>query len=129
MYCFDTSIVVAILRGDSDLKQRISAIAAEELSFGWITLCELYKGAYLSLRKEQGLHDIEALLSTFIILDFTTEVCKEYGEEYASLERIGKMTQEMDLLIASIAKAHGATLVTRNKKHFAHIRGLKVEEW
>ncbi len=129
MYCFDTSIVVAIIRGDSDLKQRISKIPVEEASFTWITLCELYRGANLSNKIHEGLEDIEKVLFIFTILDFTQEACKLYGEEYAYLERIGKRTQEADLMIGAVAKAHGATLATRNKKHFEHIRGLKVEEW
>ncbi len=129
MYCFDTSIIVALLRGDGALKQRISAVAGEDLSFTWITLCELYKGVYLSSNVEQKLQDVGGLLPSFSILDFSQEVCTIYGKEYVYLESIGKMTEEMDLLIAAIAKAHGATLVTRNKKHFEHIRGLKVEEW
>jgi tRNA(fMet)-specific endonuclease VapC len=34
-----------------------------------------------------------------------------------------------DLLIASIAMAHRATLVTRNVRHFAQIPGLVVVNW
>jgi tRNA(fMet)-specific endonuclease VapC len=34
-----------------------------------------------------------------------------------------------DLLIASIALAHRATLVTRNVRHFQQIPGLTVTNW
>jgi tRNA(fMet)-specific endonuclease VapC len=34
-----------------------------------------------------------------------------------------------DLLIASIALAHRATLVTRNLRHFRQISGLILENW
>jgi tRNA(fMet)-specific endonuclease VapC len=34
-----------------------------------------------------------------------------------------------DLLIASIAMAHRATLVTRNVRYFAQISGLVVVNW
>ena len=38
------------------------------------------------------------------------------------------MTEESDLMIASIAKANGLVLVTRNKKHFENI-DIKIEVW
>jgi tRNA(fMet)-specific endonuclease VapC len=34
-----------------------------------------------------------------------------------------------DLLIASIALAHRATLVTRNRRHFRPVPGLAVDDW
>jgi tRNA(fMet)-specific endonuclease VapC len=41
------------------------------------------------------------------------------------LKKLGRA----DLLIASIALAHGATLVTRNLRHFHQIPGLYTENW
>jgi tRNA(fMet)-specific endonuclease VapC len=41
------------------------------------------------------------------------------------LKKIGRR----DLLIACIALAHRATLVTRNLKHFRQVPGLQVENW
>jgi tRNA(fMet)-specific endonuclease VapC len=41
------------------------------------------------------------------------------------LKKIGRT----DLLIASIALAHRATLVTRNQKHFRLVPRLKIENW
>jgi len=39
------------------------------------------------------------------------------------------LTGEMDLLIASVAMAHKAILVTHNVKHFEQIEGLLLEDW
>jgi tRNA(fMet)-specific endonuclease VapC len=41
------------------------------------------------------------------------------------LKKIGRA----DLLIAAIALAHGATVVTRNLRHFRQVPGLQVENW
>jgi tRNA(fMet)-specific endonuclease VapC len=35
----------------------------------------------------------------------------------------------MDTLIAGTAKAHGATLVTRNIVEFGRVDGLAIEDW
>ena len=44
---------------------------------------------------------------------------------HKKLVKIGRS----DLLIASIALAHQATLVTRNVRHFRQVPGLNVENW
>jgi|ERR1051325_2040530 tRNA(fMet)-specific endonuclease VapC len=45
--------------------------------------------------------------------------------EIKGLKKIGRA----DLLIASIARAHKATLVTRNQKHFKLVPQLKLANW
>jgi tRNA(fMet)-specific endonuclease VapC len=41
------------------------------------------------------------------------------------MRRIGRA----DLLIACIALAHDATVVTRNIRHFRQVPGLKIVDW
>jgi tRNA(fMet)-specific endonuclease VapC len=35
----------------------------------------------------------------------------------------------MDMLIAACSMAEGAILITHNTKHFAKIKGIKIEDW
>ncbi|MCX8030362.1 MAG: hypothetical protein N3A59_02130 [Thermodesulfovibrionales bacterium] len=48
-----------------------------------------------------------------------------YATIKTELEAIGQTLDDADLLIASIAIANNATLVTNNKEHFRRIQGLK----
>ncbi len=59
--------------------------------------------------------------------DFTRESCRIFGEDFVRLQKEGNTTDDFDLMIASIAKAYGTIVVTRNKKHFDKT-GAKVEE-
>lgn len=43
--------------------------------------------------------------------------------------RQGVRIGSMDLKIACIALAHGATLLTRNAVDFAHVPGLRFQDW
>ncbi len=128
-YCLDTNIVIALLRGDFILKDKFIELSSlGQFYITYITLCELYKGAFLSKLSEKSLQEIDSFLQTTEVLNFDIDACKFFGEEYARLNRMGRQTQESDLMIASIAKAYDLTVVTRNKKDFENI-GVKLEVW
>jgi tRNA(fMet)-specific endonuclease VapC len=48
---------------------------------------------------------------------------------YEELEKQRLRVSTMDLRIASIALAHGLTLVTRNTRDFRRVPGLVIEDW
>ena len=128
MYCFDTNIIIDIFRGDEDLKSRLEGLKDLEIFITPITLCELYKGAYLFHDATEKVKAVDDFLSLFKVLDFDENCCKEFGKEYSRLKKLGKMTSEFDLMIASIAKTNDLILITRNKKDFDNIN-LKTEVW
>lgn len=45
------------------------------------------------------------------------------------LERAGRPIGERDLLIASIARSRGLTVLTRNLSEFGRVPGLRAEDW
>ena len=129
MYCLDTDIAIQYLKGDKEVKLSIDKVDKTKLSVTPITLCELYRGAFLSNNIEVNLFVINKLLASVNILDFDVFSCEIYGKIYSQLKRLGKLTQDSDLMIASICITNSKILVTRNKKHFEHIKGLKIEQW
>lgn len=131
MYCLDTNIAIDIFHGDTALKNRLAAIINNKVPIGItpISLCELYRGAFLSKNPAEAVALIEQLLKSTSVLDFIDSACIEYGKLYAVLLRKGKPTEDADLMIGAIAKAHDNVLVTRNRKDFEHIPGLKIEVW
>ena len=73
------------------------------------------------------LEGTEAFLRTFATVPFDESA----GLHFAKLVAMKslKNTGRADLLIACVALAHGATLVTRITKEFAGIPSLKLENW
>lgn len=59
------------------------------------------------------------------VLDFDAAAAGIYEQLRRSRIRVGTM----DLKIAAIAISVDATLLTRNKRDFANVPGLKVEDW
>ena len=69
----------------------------------------------------------EHSLGKFTIISFNAAGAAEFDRlrQDKKLKKIGRA----DLLIACIALAHRATLVTRNLRHFGQIPGLRLENW
>ncbi len=131
LYCLDTNIIIDIFRGDEELKNKIENLMRDHVDFciNPIILCELLKGANLSKNKVSSMQLIQEFLYSVEVLDFTENACRIFGEKYAELARSGKLTQEIDLMIASIALAHESVLITRNVDHFKNIKDLKIITW
>ncbi|HVA45996.1 MAG TPA: type II toxin-antitoxin system VapC family toxin [Pirellulales bacterium] len=76
-----------------------------------------------------GLEASEALLADLHIVPATSDAADEFERLRLRRQRKLKKIGRRDLLIASIALAHRAKLITRNLKHFRQIDGLTVENW
>ena len=73
------------------------------------------------------------MLQTFFLpytsLAFDDGCADTYGRIRFGLQRQGTPIGANDLLIAAIALAHGATLVTANTREFGRVVGLRLENW
>ncbi len=131
MHCLDTDIVIAFSRRDQASKNKIEELEnlGAELAMTSITLCELYRGAFLSVKAEESLAFINEFLERVTLLQQNKDSCLVYGKDFAELKKKGMQTQAMDLMIASISKAHNCILVTRNVKDFKNIPDLVINSW
>ena len=131
-YCLDTDIIIDFFRGNALMIEKIQKLSEfNELFLTVISLCEIFRGIYsYSKGKEQEkeLGDIDVFLQRVNILSLDINSSREFGKISAELKRRGKMTQELDLMIASIAKSNNTIIVTRNRKHFENT-GVNVEIW
>ena len=129
MYCLDTNVVIDILRKNEQIRKKIEEISGVgEIYITTITLCELYRGAYLSNKTDYSFQIINNFLTEVEMINFDKDSCQEFGKIYTSLSKRGKITQELDLMIASIAKVNNLVLITRDKEHFKNT-DVKLEIW
>ena len=129
MYLLDTDIIIDFFNNDNSIIKNIEKRANLSIYVSSLTLCELYRGAFLSANPEVEEKNILDLLASTEFVSINKEACKIFGKNNAYLSKIGKITQEIDLMISSIAISKDLVLVTRNKKHFENIPGLKIEQW
>jgi predicted nucleic acid-binding protein len=122
----DTSVVIALERLSPDLLPEEPAISA-------ITMAELAAGPHATddaderARRQDRLQRVESLMEP---LPFDTAAARAYGRVYSATRSRGRKprgARAVDLLIASIALAHGLPLFTRNPDDFDHLRALGLD--
>ncbi|MCL2481493.1 MAG: type II toxin-antitoxin system VapC family toxin [Spirochaetaceae bacterium] len=129
IYMFDTDTVSFFMK-DNPKGVRIKAANhdKDEFCISAITYAELMLGLKRSYSKELyfWLHEV---LCKFRVIAFDVSASEIYGDIRTVLEKSENPLDNMDMLIAASAIVAGATLVSRNTKHFSKIKGLKVEDW
>lgn len=128
MKVLDTDVCIEILRGNPRVLERRQA-SPDRAATTWITACELAYGAANSRHPDQNQTLVTEFLSTLPILDLSLPSALLFGQHKARLRRNGASVADADLMIASIALAQGATLVTGNIRHYDRFEGLPLEDW
>jgi tRNA(fMet)-specific endonuclease VapC len=126
-FLLDSTVVIALLRGDQTLIQRIQTYAPGDLAMPSIVAHELFYGAHKSRRAQTNLALIEAL--QLPVLEFDWEDARRGGELRAHLAAGGTPIGPYDVLIAGQALARDLILVTHNGREFQRVPGLMVEDW
>ena len=119
--------VIAHVRAVDDPVVGTTIITKSELLRGRIDfLLKAATGAEL-LRAQQWFTRTEELLAQILIIPFDEIAAAQFDrlQVNKAYRKIGRA----DLLIASIALANRATLVTRNVRHFRQIHGIRVINW
>jgi tRNA(fMet)-specific endonuclease VapC len=136
MITLDTDIVSMLFEGHARVSERYRR-EIEEVVITIVTRIEALRGRFDSIVKaadgpqllnaQQRLAVTESDLLTLRRLPFDAASAAEFDRlrQNKKLKKIGRG----DLLIACIALAHRATLVTRNLRDFRQVPGLQVDNW
>ena len=128
MKLLDTDVCIEILRGNARVIERRRR-TPDEVATTWITACELAYGAAKSRAPEPNRALVMAFLATLPILELDWAAAERFGRLKADLERAGNRVADADLLIAAIALARGAGLITGNRRHYERVPELGIEDW
>jgi tRNA(fMet)-specific endonuclease VapC len=129
MFALDTNTLVHFFKGLGRVKVRLLSVSPADVAIPSVVLYELEVGIAQSNQSSKRRTQLDALLAAVVILPFDTAAAKQAAEVSSSLRKTGTVIGPMDTLIAGIALAHGATLVTHNAGEFRRVRGLKLEDW
>lgn len=96
---------------------------AAEIRFG---LARLEAGSRRQTLLAEAFHKLAGAVTW---ADWQAGADEIFGRQKARLQRLGTPVDDMDLVIGSIALSLGASVATRNSRHFERLEGLVVEVW
>jgi tRNA(fMet)-specific endonuclease VapC len=136
MILLDTDMLTLYLAAHPRVMEQVRA--AEEVPvISVISRIEVMQGRFASVLKaadgaqllsaQERLAIAEHGLAKFNLVPLNADAATEFDRlrQNKKLKKIGRA----DLLIATIALAHRATLITGNLRHFRQVPGLKLQNW
>jgi tRNA(fMet)-specific endonuclease VapC len=139
LWIFDTDHVSLVLRGNPKVIAHLGKASAQT-STTIITIQEIFNGWIGELNQpstqrqailDQYRHLFLAieLLKKLPILEFDAPALDRYEELLVQNSNLRKKRLQKDLRISAIALSRNATVVTRNRRDFEQVPGLKIEDW
>lgn len=126
----DTNVVVAALNRVSRVTERLSNIDPADILLPDLVIAELLFGAHTSSRAAENLAKVERLVLLFRTAPFDLHAARRFAQLKSDLRRRGKVKQDFDLAIASVALLNRATLITHDGGLLdGAIPNLGVEDW
>ncbi|MCQ8105754.1 type II toxin-antitoxin system VapC family toxin [Methylomonas sp. SURF-2] len=129
MFALDTNTVIYFFKGIGKVASRLFSLPPHEIALPAVVLYELQVGIAKSSSPEKRSNQLNELLTVVRVLPFTEHEAAITARIRASLEKAGTPIGPLDMMIAGIALANQATLVTHNTKEFSRIDGLQLEDW
>ena len=133
----DTNVVSELMRPEPDaaVLAWLNEQAADTLWLNSVVVSELLYGVARlpdGKRRAQLALAVQAMLAEDFagrVLPFDLEAAVVYADLVAKRERQGQPIDVADAQIAAICLAHGATLATRNTKHFEGLGLTLMNPW
>ena len=101
----------------------LSAPVAAEVSFGLARLGARTKRRRLLASEYQKLREVTRWV------DWTEPAAWQFGLLKAKLRARGRVIDDLDIAIGSVAMQLGARVATHNAKHFRELEGVEVDDW
>lgn len=125
-YLLDTDWATHALAGQQRVISTLERLASGRISVSYISVAELYEGAFNSSNPQARLVVFRHFLSPYTILNLNDGIAEQFAEVRAFLRRRGEMVPDLDLMIGATALYYDLTMLTFNLRHFQRIPDLKL---
>jgi tRNA(fMet)-specific endonuclease VapC len=128
-YLLDTDICIAVLRGKSEVRERLRCVSPDDCGVSMVSVFELCSGVERCRRPEEEQRKVEAFLAPLHLLPFDAPSALRAANVRWHLERAGLPIGPYDLLLAGQALALDVAFVTGNTSEFSRVPELRLENW
>jgi predicted nucleic acid-binding protein len=118
---FDTSVLIAHLRGDERATELLTSVTNEERLASVLARVEVEGGMRSGERSQ-----VASLFSVIRLLPVTDAIARRAAEHLRRYRRSHSGIDLVDYVVAATAELHDAELVTLNVRHFPMFRGLRA---
>jgi tRNA(fMet)-specific endonuclease VapC len=130
-YMLDTNMVGHFIdhRRGVDIRVREARARGAVIGTCLPVIAELFYGAEFSASREINRPRLIRGLARIRCWPFDRASAEEYGRLAAELRRIGRPMQQIDIMIAAVARTIGNCTVVSDDTDLAAVPGLTVENW
>ena len=125
-YLIDADWIIDALKGIEAAHDLLDTLSADGVAVSIVVLGELFEGVVRLPDAAAHLAAIRRFLIGYTRLNLSDPIMEIFAHHRAFLRDQGQSIPDLDLLIAATALAHDLTLVTRNRRHFARVPGLRL---
>lgn len=130
MYLLDTNACIGLWqRKNLTVRNHFARHSPEDIALCSVVKAELLFGALRSEQKESNLQLLQKLFVPLHSFDFDDKAAEHYAQIRVDLTAQGNVIGANDLIIAAIARANNAILITHNTGEFGRVQGLLIEDW
>ena len=114
-------------RNNQVMRQHFMQYGPADVALCSVVKAELLFGALRGDKKNVQL--LSNLFAPLLSFDFDDVAAEHYAHIRSELTVQGNLIGANDLIIAAIARANNAVLVTHNTAEFGRVNGLTIEDW
>jgi len=129
MFLLDTNTLIYFFKGRGKVAEHLFAVAPGEVAISSVSLYEIEVGIAKSAQPAKRRRQFDTFLAAVSVFPFDLTAARAAATLRVDLERRGLPIGPLDNLIAGVALAHRATLVTRNTREFSRLPGLALMDW
>ena len=125
-FLLDSDWIIDALGNRPTAMDAIKRHRTDGIAVGIVALGELYDGAVRDQDPPERLAAIRDYVTSFRVLGLSDEIMEVFARHRVRLRQAGQRLPDLDLLIAATSLVHDLTLMTRNRRHYDRISGLRL---
>ena len=129
MFLLDTNTLIYFFKGQGNVAERLFAVPPGDVTISSVSLYEIEVGIAKSEQPTKRRRQFDTFLAVVSLLPFDSSAARAAATVRVDLEKRGLPIGPLDNLIAGVALAHRATLVTRNTREFSRVPNLAITDW